>query len=41
MIFLLGAAIAVTGLWMHHPVITLIGVGLMAMWLVNEDRKGE
>jgi len=34
MIYLLGAAISVAGLFMHHPAITLIGIGLMGAWMI-------
>jgi hypothetical protein len=37
--FFVGAAISVVGLWAHHPAITLIGVGIMSFWLINENER--
>lgn len=37
--FFIGAVISVVGLWAHHPAITLIGVGIMSFWLINENER--
>lgn len=34
--FFVGAVISIAGLWAHHPAITLVGVGIMSFWLINQ-----
>lgn len=41
MTFYVGAVVSVVGLWAHHPAITIVGIGLMLLWLINQREEAK